>query len=133
MDFSYVEFKNRLFCKDTKFNQLAFVKESVFQNGMYIENCQFHNNVFSLTDDSEGTLLIENFNLNKFENTSKLNLFELEKTGRVEIGSGCRKYRHQTTPKRINIQKGNQSLVTELTNTFVSFFKIKMESIWVSK
>lgn len=79
----------------------------------------------SLLEVSKGIILIENFNLNKFENNAKLKLFELEKSGQVEIGNGCRKYRHQTPPKKINLQKGNQSLVTELTNTFVEFFKSK--------
>jgi len=77
----------------------------------------------SLKEESEGTIMVENFNLNKFENNSKLKLFELEKKGNVEIGKGCRKYRHQVPPKRISLQKGNQNLVTELTNTFVDFFK----------
>ncbi|MEL7222941.1 MAG: pentapeptide repeat-containing protein, partial [Bacteroidota bacterium] len=77
----------------------------------------------AITEESTGTILIENFNLNKFENTAKAKLLDLEKAGQVEIGKGCRKYRHQTLPRRIDIQQSNQSLVTELTHTFVSFFK----------
>lgn len=77
------------------------------------------------TEDSKGTTIIENFNLNKFENNSKLRLFEAEKTGRVQIGTGCRKYKNRTPIKRIDIDDHNQNLVTELANTFAQFFKSK--------
>ena len=69
-----------------------------------------------------GTILFENFNLNKLENKSKLQLLELEKSEIVKVGAGCRKYKNQTQPKKIELNRGNQGLVTELTNTFVEFF-----------
>lgn len=113
---SSVDFKNLKLSKSAK---LVFKGKEPFYD-------QIKGELFlSLKEDSEGIIMFDNFNLNRLESTSKLKIFELEKFGEVQIGKGCRKYRHRTLPKRVNVSKGNQGLVSELTNTFVQFFKNK--------
>jgi len=42
--------------------------------------------------------------------------------GKVEIASGCIKYRFQTEIKTISINRDNQALILELSQTFTNYF-----------
>lgn len=72
----------------------------------------------------KGFVLFENFNLNKITAHAKLKLFELEKTGKVEIGKGCRKYYCQTPVFEIRAAKANQVLILDLVKVFTNYFEI---------
>ncbi len=45
--------------------------------------------------------------------------------GKVEIGSGCLKYRFQTKIRTLLIDENNQSLILELAQTFTNYFAVK--------
>jgi len=46
----------------------------------------------------------------------------LAKSGKVEIGSGCIKYRFQTEVRTILIGESNASLILEIAGTFANYF-----------
>lgn len=69
-----------------------------------------------------GIIQFENVNFSKFTPGSRKRLLLLEKSGRVEIGPGCIKYRHQTDVRSIAVSHGNASLVLELCQTFANYF-----------
>ncbi|MEM1119814.1 MAG: pentapeptide repeat-containing protein [Bacteroidota bacterium] len=69
-----------------------------------------------------GTVLFENFNLDKFENSAKLQILELEKMGVVQIGDGCRKYKVRTPLKTIKIGQRNQDVALEFAQSFANYF-----------
>jgi hypothetical protein len=73
---------------------------------------------------SEGIISFENFNLNKLRPDDKLKMFELEKSGKVEIGKGCRKYYAQTDIFEIKASKPNQTLILDLVKIFCNYFEI---------
>lgn len=78
-----------------------------------------------LPENLKGKIHFKNVNLNFLTSKSKSLIFGLLHTNRINIGSGCLKYRHETPKKRININAESQNLVTELSNTFVQYFKNK--------
>jgi hypothetical protein len=87
-----------------------------------------HNKMFnhdvqmSFNEDPSGTIRFENVNFNQFTPGSKERLIQLAKSGRVEIGSGCIKYRFQTSVQTVSISEGNALLILELCQTFTNYF-----------
>jgi hypothetical protein len=73
--------------------------------------------------DINGIIAFENVNFHNIQPTDKSYLLSLQKSGKVEIGHGCIKYRLQTPIRSIELRPENQSLVIELANTFSQFFK----------
>lgn len=69
-----------------------------------------------------GSVRFENVNLARLIPSSRERLMALEKAGRVEIGGGCIKYRLQTEVRTLPVGGGNGGLVTELCQTFASYF-----------
>jgi hypothetical protein len=72
--------------------------------------------------DPVGLVRFQNVNFNRIARSSRDRLTQLVRTGRVEIGSGCIKYRHQTGVRTVFIGHGNAPLVVELCQTFTSYF-----------
>ncbi|SOD03475.1 CHAT domain-containing protein [bacterium JGI 053] len=69
-----------------------------------------------------GTVYFENVNLTGFVNGSRNRLMELAREGRVQIGTGCIKYRLQTPVRTVLAEEGNAPLVVELCQTFANYF-----------
>jgi|GEM_PF-1094981 len=69
-----------------------------------------------------GIVRFENVNFSKLTPPSRERLMRLEKSGAVEIGPGCIKYRHQTEVRSIPVSQGNAPLVLELCQTFANYF-----------
>lgn len=72
--------------------------------------------------DLAGTVYFENVNLTSFVNGSRERLLELAREGRVQIGTGCIKYRVQTPLRTVPVEEGNAPLVMELCQTFANYF-----------
>lgn len=89
-----------------------------------------HNKMFnhdvqmSFKEDPSGTIRFENVNFNLFTPSSKERLTQLAKLGHVEIGSGCIKYRFQTSVQTISVSQGNAPLILELCQTFTNYFTV---------
>lgn len=81
-----------------------------------------HDVTFSFRDDPQGTVRFENVNFNEIAPASRKRLTSLAKSGKVEIGPGCIKYRFQTEVKTILINEGHASLILELAGTFANYF-----------
>lgn len=75
-----------------------------------------------LKDEFAGTVRFENVNFNRIDARGREKLTQLAKTGRVEIGPGCIKYRFQTGVRTIFVGRDNASLVLELCQTFANYF-----------
>ncbi len=83
----------------------------------------FHHDVqISFKEDPAGTIRFDNVDFSKIATSSRLLLTRLSKLGRVEIGAGCIKYRHQTGIRSISVSQSNASLVIELCQTFTNYF-----------
>lgn len=76
----------------------------------------------SFEGDPAGIIRFENVNFSKLTTASRDRLTRLTKSGRVEIGSGCIKYRFQTPLRSIVISHGNDALVVEICQTFANYF-----------
>jgi uncharacterized protein YjbI with pentapeptide repeats len=86
-------------------------------------NKMFNHDVqMSFKEDPSGIIRFENVNFNLFTPSSKERLTQLAKIGRVEIGSGCIKYRFQTEVQTISVSEGNVGLILELCQTFTNYF-----------
>jgi len=83
-----------------------------------------HDVQMSFKEDPSGTIRFENVNLHLFTQNSKERLTRLAKLGRVEIGSGCIKYRFQTSVRTIQISESNTPLILELCQTFANYFTV---------
>lgn len=81
-----------------------------------------HDVSFSFKSEPQGIVRFENVNFNEISPASRQRLADLAKIGKVEIGSGCIKYRFQTEIRTIPISEGNASLILELTGTFANYF-----------
>ncbi|MGZ8394857.1 MAG: pentapeptide repeat-containing protein, partial [Nitrospira sp.] len=90
-----------------------------------LESKMFNHDVqMSFKEEPAGTIRLENVNFSRFTPASKGRLTQLAKAGRVEIGSGCIKYRFQTDVRTISISQGNAPLVLELCQTFANYFTV---------
>lgn len=134
----YLEFKEVDFCRNVQFINTKFSES----RPLAFHYIRLHNQcridfrgtpkkklfnasvIFNLgLDDFDGVLLFEQVNFRNITPIHKQRLLELQKTGKVIIGDGCLKYRHQTSLKSIVLQSNNQPLAEELANTFVQFFR----------
>jgi uncharacterized protein YjbI with pentapeptide repeats len=81
-----------------------------------------HDVSFSFKSDPQGIIRFENVNFSNITPTSRKLLAALTTSGKVQIGSGCIKYRFQTEVKTIQLSEGNTQLALELAGTFVNYF-----------
>jgi uncharacterized protein YjbI with pentapeptide repeats len=108
---------------------VEFKKIAVAANGVLTFMCTDPNNkmfsddvIFGFREEPEGRVRFENVNFNRLTVDSRERLILLAKTGRVEIGSGCIKYRFQTGIRTILIDGSNQPLIVEICQTFTNYF-----------
>jgi uncharacterized protein YjbI with pentapeptide repeats len=81
-----------------------------------------HDVEMSFNEDPSGSVRFENVNFNLFSLSSKQRLTQLAKSGSVEIGPGCIKYRFQTEVQTISVSESNVGLILELCQTFTNYF-----------
>jgi hypothetical protein len=81
-----------------------------------------HDVQFSFNGDPSGTVRFENVNFSMITRASRDRLTLLAKSGRVEIGPGCIKYRLQTDVRTISVSQSNAPLILELCQTFTNYF-----------
>lgn len=81
-----------------------------------------HDVNMSFKEDPEGVIHFENVNFNNFTPDSRERLITLSRSGKVEIGLGCIKYRFQTEVRTISINQSNSPLILELCQTFTNYF-----------
>ncbi len=81
-----------------------------------------HDVQFSFKDSPAGLIRFENVNFKNISPASRERLTELARLGRVEIGSGCIKYRFQSPITRIDVSEGNTPLIVKICETFTSYF-----------
>jgi hypothetical protein len=87
------------------------------------QNKMFNHDVgFSFSEDPAGIIRFENVNFSKIITVSRDRLTQFAKSGRVEIGLGCIKYRFQTDVRTISVGQGNAPLIIELCQTFTNYF-----------
>jgi uncharacterized protein YjbI with pentapeptide repeats len=84
-----------------------------------------HDVTFSFKDEPRGILHFENVNFKEITAGSRKILIDLARSGKVEIGSGCIKYRLQTEIKSISISDDNSALILEIAGTFANYFTVK--------
>jgi uncharacterized protein YjbI with pentapeptide repeats len=109
-----------------EFNRLSLPANAILtfmstspQNKMFNHDVQI-----SFKEDPAGTIRFENVNFNNIGVKSRDRLTRLAKLGRVEIGSGCIKYRFQTELRTLSVSEGNVSLILELCQTFTNYFTV---------
>lgn len=83
-----------------------------------------HDIVMSFKEDPAGMIHFENVNFSKFTAESRDRLTQLAKFGKVEIGSGCIKYRFQTDIRKISVCPNNTALILEICQTFTNYFAV---------
>lgn len=83
-----------------------------------------HDVEMSFKEDPAGIIQFENVNFINLTLPSRDRLNRLAKLGRVEIGSGCIKYRLQTDVRTILIGQSNAPLVLEICQTFTNYFTV---------
>jgi len=84
----------------------------------------FNHDVQISFKEMAGLIRFKNVNFNNILADSRKRLADLVRLGRVEIGSGCIKYRFQTPIKRIDVSEGNAPLILELCQTFANYFTV---------
>ena len=145
--YTQVIFNNASFASMTEFTDAIFgiTKSSARYRGLAVEFNQInvladatlifmstdpqkkifeHDVQITFKDDPEGLIKFENANFSNLTPASRERLIQLSKLGKVEIGSGCIKYRFQTDVKTIFISQGNASLILELCQTFSNYFTV---------
>jgi len=83
-----------------------------------------HDVQISFSKDPEGLIRFENVNFKNITAGSREQLTRLARFGRVEIGSGCIKYRFQTPISKIDVTEGNAPLVLKICQTFANYFTV---------
>jgi uncharacterized protein YjbI with pentapeptide repeats len=78
----------------------------------------------SFKEEPTGIIQFENVNFNRITLDSKERLMQLAKLGRVQIGSGCIKYRFQTDIRTIAVDQGNAPLIIDICQTFTNYFTV---------
>lgn len=81
-----------------------------------------HDVSISFKEEPRGIIHFENVNFNELTPESRRVLTGLTKSGRVDIGPGCIKYRFQTEVRTVPINEGNHHLILELAQTFATYF-----------
>lgn len=114
---------------------VSFREETVFENITIESNLKFVGGddyaIFEGTtrfmvdyDNLQGQIYFENANLSTFLKKDKEKLLEFEKkeNGKVQIGSGCIKYRILSPDMTYKIKDFHQHLITEIGHSFATFF-----------
>lgn len=83
-----------------------------------------HDVQFSFSQPPIGLIRFQNVNFSNINAASRKHLSDLCRLGKVEIGSGCIKYRFQTKIRRISISDGNAPLILEICQTFATYFTL---------
>ncbi len=81
-----------------------------------------HDVQMSFKEEPTGIIRFENANLSRITTDSRERLNRLMKSGTVEIGPGCIKYRFQTELRTISVSQGNAPLILDLCQTFTNYF-----------
>jgi uncharacterized protein YjbI with pentapeptide repeats len=81
-----------------------------------------HDVTLRLKKESAGTVRFENVNFNRIDVRDREQLAQLARSGRVEIGPGCIKYRFQTGIRTVFVEAENAPLILEICQTFTSYF-----------
>jgi len=107
----------------TLFGEIEVNRSLHFKSNNAEERLFNHNTYFRLIEDKiKGMIKFENANFVHIFEAHRKELMRLSKLGKVEIGSGCIKYRFQTEIKTFCISQNNQSLVLEISQTFINYF-----------
>jgi nucleoside phosphorylase len=109
-----------------EFNRIEVTAKAVlrFESSDSIKKL-FNSDVqMSFKEIPTGLIRFENVNFKNIGSISRERLVELARLGRVEIGSGCIKYRYQTPITSVEISEGNSQLVVNLCRTFTSYFTV---------
>jgi uncharacterized protein YjbI with pentapeptide repeats len=140
VDFSNVTFASAAEFIDTSFHAVGssarhrgaaveFKQISVAEQGVLaFVSTDPHNKMFNhdvtlrLKEGSEGTVRFENVNFNRIAGRDREQLTRLARSGRVEIGPGCIKYRFQTGVRTVFVEPGNAPLILEICQTFTNYF-----------
>lgn len=81
-----------------------------------------HDVQFSFASPPEGLISFQNVNFHNILAPSRKRLLDYARQGKVDIGSGCIKYRFQTPVRKISIADGNTALIMEICQTFSHYF-----------
>lgn len=81
-----------------------------------------HDVQMSFKEEPAGLIRFENVNFQNIGAASRERLTKLARLGKVEIGSGCIKYRFQTPVTKIDVSEGNAPLILKLCQTFSNYF-----------
>lgn len=109
-----------------EFNQIDVAIQAVltFRSTDALNKIFSHDVQMSFRQDPAGRIEFENVNFSKLTLASRERLMRLAQSGKVEIGSGCIKYRHQTEIRKLAVSENNAPLVIELCHTFSNYFTV---------
>ena len=119
---THFSYNRPLFIENIKIGKKGILQFRAFNEKARLFNSEVQIKINEV--DIEGKIQFENVNFNNIAQHDKLILLELNKKGKVDIGKGCIKYRHQTEKIKIELDEHNHKLALELAQTFIGFFKI---------
>jgi nucleoside phosphorylase len=124
--FGHVISTNRYRGSAVQFNHIEVAaKADISFKSTSLQNKMFQHDVqIDFSKEPLGIIRFENVNFSKINTTDRDELVRLAKLGKVEIGSGCIKYRFQTDKKNISISHNNALLVLEICQTFTNYFTV---------
>ncbi|HYU31357.1 MAG TPA: pentapeptide repeat-containing protein [Thermoanaerobaculia bacterium] len=107
-----------------EFNQIEVMEGAnlTFKSTSASKRLFNHDVSFSFKSDPQGTVRFENVNFNEIAPASRKRLTDLARSGKVEIGPGCIKYRFQTEVRSIATHEGHAPLILEIAGTFANYF-----------
>ncbi len=107
-----------------EFNRIEVAAESVlrFESTDPQQKMFSHDVQFSFKEVPAGLIRFKNVNFNNIDQASRERLTHFARLGKVEIGSGCIKYRFQTPIKKVSVSGGNTPIILEICQTFVNYF-----------
>lgn len=142
--FHDVTFKEKVIFKGTRFRMVRFFSNFAFTphsftNILIEDKAQvsfigaspkekvFEEKVELLFKDNllRGKLIFAQANFNYLTKESLDDILKQAKLGKVEIGPGCIKYRHQTETQTLDVSKGNQNVIMEIARTFANYFTMQ--------
>jgi hypothetical protein len=110
-----------------EFKEIEILKEAelTFKSTNASSRLFNHTVSFSFKGEPQGIIRFENVNFHEISLESRKRLTSLAKSGKVEIGSGCIKYRFQSAIRTITIGEDNAPLILELAGTFANYFTVQ--------
>lgn len=122
--FSKVKNHSNHSVKPYSFKKITIDKNAVLSFiGTERENNIFQDQVeFEFVDEIKGKVIFDNMNFRFITKKSRDEILKLEKLGKIEIGEGCIKYRHQTKLKHLDIETDGQQIILEIAQTFANYF-----------